>query len=137
MSGQPSLRTEPFVSTLVCFVPHKGHCGKPGPLFSRKQWLPRLACYSLNQLAPQSTDMAEARTERLKMEVYEITLTAVALGVVAADALIRLHVAPARRDRLLKQLLGAVHGAEDGASREDEQRLIPSLQREVSPEQRL
>ena len=61
------------------------------------------------------------------MEAYEFTLIAAALGVAAADAIIRLRVAPARRDRLLKQLLSVVHGSTAAPSRDDEQREVPSL----------
>lgn len=61
------------------------------------------------------------------MEVYEFTLIAAALSVVAADAIIRLRLAPARRDRLLKQLLSVAHGSGEGASGEGEQREGPAL----------
>jgi hypothetical protein len=39
------------------------------------------------------------------MEVYEFILIAAILGVVSIDAIIRLHVAPNRRDQFLGQLL--------------------------------
>ena len=40
------------------------------------------------------------------MEAYHILLIAAALGVVATDALVRLRVAPERRDNIVDELLG-------------------------------
>lgn len=50
------------------------------------------------------------------MEVYEFILFAAILGVVAVDAIIRMYVAPTRRDQFVGHLLGVFRQSEHAAS---------------------